>query len=258
MKNITFVALVSNKYRHVYDTNLATSPPLMNIYNNELIVINEFSLQYACVSLNTAIETSRNDIIVFVQADVYLPIYWDIKLHEIIHNIEETNLNWGILGIFGVSKNKEFVGHVYSNGLQKELGKHNPPIEAMAIDETLFVLNKRTGIRFDDDFPYLYLYGNDLLIKASDLGYKSYIISNFLVHNSVTAIRYQKNGLKSVEYFRRKWPNKLPFLTPYLIVYQYKYLNYYYKIKQDLLSYIRNNKKTIKVRHNNPSSIHPR
>ena len=180
MANITFIALVSNKYRSVFDKNLSISPPLKKIYNNELIVINDFSLHKPCVSLNNAIEDSKNDILVFVQADVYLPEHWDIKLHEIINNINDGgNSNWCVLGICGTSKNNEFVGHIYSNGIQKEFGKHNPPVEAIAIDETLFVLNKKTGVRFDDNFPYLYLYGNDLLLTASEIGYKNYIICNF-------------------------------------------------------------------------------
>jgi len=259
MANITFIALVSNKYRIVFDKNLSISPPLKKIYNNELIVINDFSLHKPCVSLNNAIEDSKNDILVFVQADVYLPEHWDIKLHEIINNINDGgNSNWCVLGICGTSKNNEFVGHIYSNGIQKEFGKHNPPVEAIAIDETLFVLNKKTGVRFDDNFPYLYLYGNDLLLTASEFGYKNYIICNYLVHNSLTVLRYQKNGLKSVEYFRRKWKKKLPLVTPYLTVYPLKFMNIYYKLKADLKYLIRYDYPVVKVRHQDPSSIKPK
>jgi hypothetical protein len=258
MANITFVALVSNEYRSVFDKNLSISPPLKKIYNNELIVINDFSLEKPCVSLNKAIEDSKNDIIVFVQADVYLPEHWDSKLHEIIKNIKDGgNLNWCVLGIFGISKDNVYAGHLYSNGLQKELGKHKPPIEAIAIDETLFVLNKKTGVRFDDNFPYLYLYGNDLLLTASGIGCKNYVICNFLVHNSLTRMRSHKNCLKSVEYFRRKWKNKLPFITPYIGVYSFRLKNYYYKFKKDLKYLIRDDDLIVKVHHRDPSSIKP-
>ena len=258
MDDITYVALVSNEYRPVFYKNLSISPPLKKICNNELIVISDFSLQRPFVSLNKAIEKSKNDIIVFVQADVYLPENWDSKLHEIINNINDSgNSNWCVLGIFGISRDNEYAGHLYSNGLQKELGKNNPPVEAIAIDETLFVLNKKTGVRFDDNFPYLYLYGNDLLLTASGMGYKNYVICNFLVHNSLTGVRYQKNGLKSVEYFRRKWIKKLPFVSPYLTVYPLSLINTYYKLKKDLKYLMRVDDLIIKVRHPDPSSIKP-
>ena len=259
MADITFVALVSNEYRPVFDKNLSISPPLKKICNNELIVISDFSLQKPCVSLNKAIEESKNDIIVFVQADVYLPEHWDSKLYEIINNINDGgNSNWCVLGIFGISKDNVYAGHLYSNGLQKELGKNNPPVEAVAIDETLFVLNKKTGARFDDNFPYLYLYGNDLLLTASGLGCKNYVICNFLVHNSLTRLRDHKNSLKSVEYFRRKWKNKLPFNTPYINVHPLRLKNYYYKWKKDLKSLISDTDLIIKVHHQDPSSITPK
>jgi hypothetical protein len=259
MADITFVALVSNEYRSVFDKNLAISPPLKKIYNNELIVINDFSLQKPCVSLNKAIEESKNDIIVFVQADVYLPEHWDSKLHDIINSIKNGgNLNWCVLGIFGISRDNVYAGHLYSNGLQKELGKNNPPVEAIAIDETLFVLNKKTRARFDNNFPYLYLYGNDLLLTASGLGCKNYVICNFLVHNSLTRLRYHNNCLKSVEYFRRKWIDKLPFYTPYINVYSLRLKNYYYKCKKDLKSFISDTDLIIKVHHQDPSSITPK
>jgi len=258
LADITFVALVSNKYKSVFDKNLSISPPLKKIYDNELIVIRDFLLEKSCVSLNKAIEDSKNDIIVFVQSDVYLPENWDVKLHEIINNINDGgNLNWCVLGTFGRSKNNEFVGHLYSNGLQRELGKHDPPVEAISIDETVFVLNKKTGVRFDDNFPYLYLYGNDLLLTASGLGCKNYVICNFLMHNSLTRLRYHDNCLKSVEYFRRKWTNRLPFNTPYINVYSLRLKNYYYKYKKDLKYLISDNDRIIKVHHQDPSSIKP-
>ena len=259
MANITFIALVSNEYRPVFDKNLSISPPLKKIHNNELLVINDFSLEKPCVSLNKAIDNSKNDIMVFVQADVYLPEHWDSKLHEIINNINDGgNSNWCVLGIFGISKDNEYAGHLYSNGLQKELGKNNPPVEAIAIDETLFVVNKKTGVRFDDNFPYLYLYGNDLLLTASGLGCKNYVICNFLVHNSLTRLRDHNNSLKSVEYFRRKWKNKLPFNAPYINVHSLRLKNQYYKYKKDLKYLISDKTLVMDVHHPDPSSITPK
>jgi len=255
MNAITFVALVSEKYKSVFEANLNASPPVIGANGNELIVISDFSLERPCVSLNHAIDISRNDVIVFVQADVYLPDSWDRKLCEIINGIEEKRSDWGVLGIFGVSKDDEFVGHVYSNGMKKELGKPGAPVEATSLDETLFVLNKKTGVRFDERFPYLMLYGNDLLLQASEKRYENYIISNFFVHNSLTGVRYLKGGNNSVEYFRRKWPEKLPFHTVYLSVYPKKWKNFYYETKVDLLAYFKRGKDIVTVRHENPSSI---
>ena len=259
MADITFVALVSNEYRSVFDKNLSMSPPLKKTCNNELIVVNDFSLEKPCVSLNKAMEQSKNDIVVFVQADVYLPGNWDVKLHEIIKYITDGgNSNWCVLGIFGVTRDNEYAGHLYSNGLQKELGKNHPPAEAISIDETLFVVNKKAGVRFDDDFPYLYLYGNDLLLKASGIGCKNYVICNFLVHNSLTRLRDHNNSLKSMEYFRGKWKNKLPFHAPYISVHPLRLKNLYYKYKKDLKYLIRDKTLVVNVHHPDPSSITPK
>ena len=255
VRGFTFVALVSEKYRNVFDTNLNTSPPFRGNGKSELIVIRDFSIEKPCISLNKAIDASKNDVIVFAQADVYLPESWDIKMEGIINRIEEKCANWGVLGTFGVSEDNEYVGHLYSNGMQKELGRPGPAVEAKSIDETLFVFNKKSGIRFDDRFPYLYLYGNDLLVQASESGNKNFIISNFFVHNSLTYVRYQKGGITSVEYFRRKWPQKLPFRATYLTVYPEKWKNFYYKFKRDILPLFKRNMNIITVREGNPSSI---
>jgi len=260
MNKISYIVLCSKKYKNIFDSNFKKSPPI-KVNNNELLVIDNFSLEYPCVSLNKAIDAAMNNVIVFAQADVYLPNNWDINLLNIIRDIENKEINWAVLGIWGASKGNEFVGHLYSNGLQKELGRDRSIVEAKSLDETIIILNKKTGVRFDDNFPNLFLYGNDLLLSASKMNFKNYIICNYFVHNSTSHLRYFKNALKSIEYFRKKWPSELPFITPYVTVYPNKYKNIHYKIKQDIKYFLPLYKRTLNLiyrRHEDPSSIFPK
>jgi len=260
MNNISFVVLCSAKYKSIFDSNFKISPPIKD-NNNELLVIDDFSLEYPCISLNKAIDFSMNNVIVFAQSDVYLPKEWDIKLLNIIRKIEDKNINWAVLGIRGASKGNNMEGHLYSNGLQKELGGDRPIVEAKSIDETIIILNKKSGVRFDDNFPNLMLYGNDLLVSASNMNFKNFIICNYFVHNSTSRVRYIKNALTSIEYFRKKWLNELPFITPYVTVYPSRCKNIYYKIKQDIKYFLPLYKKTLNLiekRHEDPSSISPK
>lgn len=257
--NITFIVLCSNLFEEIFISNLKCSPCICINNRHEVIVVDNFSLEFPCVALNKALTSAKNNTIVFSQSDVYLPENWDVKLLNIIQELEDKHINWAVLGIYGASHDNKFYGHLYSNGLKRELGKPQPPIEAQSLDETLFILNKKTGIRFDDNFPNLTLYGNDLLNSASKNGFKNYIISNFLIHNSVSHITYGKNDLTTFRYFRKKWKDKLPFLTSYGTVYSQMWKNIYYKYKQDLkyeLPFYRKKLGLVTERHSNPSSIH--
>lgn len=260
MNNISFVVLCSEKYKRIFDSNLNISPPIQN-KNNEVLVIDNFSLEYPCISLNKAIDAARSNIIVFAQADVYLPKDWDLRLLNIVREIEDKNINWAVLGIWGATKGNNMAGYLYSNGLQRELGGDRPIVEANSIDETIIILNKKSDVRFDDNFPNLILYGNDLLLSASNMNYKNFIICNYFVHNSISHVRYFKNALTSIEYFRRKWPNELPFITPYVTVYPNRCKNIYYKIKQDIKYYLPLYNKTLNLiekRLEDPSLIFPK
>lgn len=212
---ISFVIAVNDD--KVFRDNVLASPIFVDGHPHEILLRRGFAS--ASLAYNDAITSAKNDLIVFMHQDVYLPKGWDEKIQDVLFSLESSGRKWGVLGCFGISVKGVPVGHVYSSGLNRELGSPQPPTPVQSLDEVLLVLRKSSGLRFDPMLPHFHLYGTDICLQAKRKGVENYAISNFCVHNSLRIRKLPSEFWQCAEYLRVKWRDELPLKSCCVTIY---------------------------------------
>lgn len=234
-EKISIVAAVNNM--NVLKSNLLLSPELANGTHHQLIIKHNY--QSASLAYNSAIDEAENDLIIFIHQDIYLPETWFSDLERSLSYLKKNNIEWGVLGCSGCSKDAPFgMGRVYTTGLGVH-GTHilNPePIETL--DEIVLIIRRSSGLRFDSCLPHFHLYGTDICLSAKTHGLSCYVIPAFCIHNT-----HQIPGLPSeywtcYEYIKRKWRAFLPIYTTCSTISYFnkkKYRQYFSEVYRKLL-----------------------
>lgn len=165
----------------------------------------------AASAYNSAFSKAKSETVVFVHQDVYLPRRWFSQLQSAVQWLNETDPNWAVLGVYGVTDRGKHIGYVWSSGLNRVLGgPFVEPVRVDSLDELLIVLRKRPQLRFDENLPGFHLYGTDIVQEARSLGYGSYAICAPVVHNSRPVVYLSNSYLAAYDYERKKWKCGLP------------------------------------------------
>jgi glycosyltransferase involved in cell wall biosynthesis len=207
--SIAFVIAVNNE--EVFRANVLASPIFHGDHPHEIIVRRNFPA--ASLAYNDGLDAARHDLIVFLHQDVYLPCDWVERLRSEIEALEACGRKWGVLGCFGMAMEGMPVGHIYSNGLNRELGGPHPPVPVQSLDEAVLILRKSSGLRFDSELPHFHFYGTDICLQAKRCGLESFAISNYCVHNSLSIRRLPPEFWKCASYLMKKWRDELPIKT---------------------------------------------
>jgi hypothetical protein len=203
------VAAVNNE--SVLENNLADS--LLIKQGVETIFKREYDS--ASNAFNEALCETDADVIIFAHQDVYLPKPWLIHLTETIDEIETVDLDWSVIGVFGVTDEGSMEGHCWSTGLNMMLGSpFGKPRHASTIDELVIVLRKSSGLQFDEKLPGFHLYGADIVQTAITSGFSAYIVDAPVVHNSKRVKSLSGPYTSAYRYMQKKWRNRLPITTP--------------------------------------------
>lgn len=128
--------------------------------------------------------------------------------------MDESNPNWGVVGIYGITNSGLGVGYAYSTGLKRFVGAPlNHPIEVRTLDEIILIIRRSSGLRFDERLPGFHLYGTDICLQAEKKGMRNYVIPCFALHNSNGIKFLPLDFWKAYLYLRRKWWHYLPIKT---------------------------------------------
>lgn len=180
----------------------------------EVIVKRGFSS--ATTAYNAGLAEAHNEIVVFAHQDVYLPETWLRDLQRALQQLTQQDPNWGVLGVFGIADgdSKEWVGHCYSTGLSRVLGKSfEAPMPVTSLDELLLIVRRSSGLSFDQALPGFHLYATDICMQAEQRGMRNYVIPAFCIHNSNGLKYYPRSYWQAYMYVRRKWWQRLPVKT---------------------------------------------
>jgi hypothetical protein len=208
-KPISFVIAVNNE--EVFRTNVLASPIFHEGHSHQLIVKRNYSS--ASLAYNDAIAEAGHDLMVFMHQDIYLPEGWDKRLQDTVDSLAASGRKWGVLGCYGVALDGGRAGHIFSNGLRRELGSPQPPVPVQSLDESVLILQKSRGVRFDPELPHFHLYGADICLEARRCGLENFAIGNYCVHNSLPVKRLPPEFWQCAQYLRNKWKNELPVMT---------------------------------------------
>ncbi len=248
---ISFIVAVNNT--KIFLENAFVSSDLKENNENEVILKRNFPS--VGIAYNEAIAEAKNDLMVFMHQDIYLPDSWVKNLYKIIKFLESKHKRWGILGCYGISKDGFEVGHVYCNGLGRVLGYTQSPQLVQSLDEIILVFRKRSGLLFDAKLPYFHFYGTDICLEAEKKGLLNYAIGNFCVHNTVKIPHFPREFWRCVKYMRKKWKEKLPIKTTCITLYSQEWYMFFKRIISQSRMYKSNFREKINIRLPDPRIV---
>jgi hypothetical protein len=210
MDGLTVAVSVNNE--DVLQKNLLLSPGLLNGGRNQLVIKQDFAS--ASLAYNSAIDEAKNDIVIFVHQDIYLPDTWFADLQRCLAFLERTKANWGVLGCYGSRKGADAgLGHIYTRGLGRHGRTITQPELIETLDEIILIIRTSSGLRFDPGLPHFHLYGSDICLSAMESGMVNYAFQGYCVHNTNQLLILPKEFYACYRYIRRKWAHRLPIYT---------------------------------------------
>jgi hypothetical protein len=206
---VTFIVAANDS--GILAKNLLASPCLQGVHAHQVIVQEGFAS--ATAAYNAALTRSLNEIVVFIHQDVYLPERWLSDLDATLQQLALRDPNWGVLGCWGVKKNGDEFGYLYTPG-ETVIGRPLVNPEAVqTLDEVVLILRKSSGLKFNEQLPGFHLYGTEICLTAAALGMQSYAISAFCIHNSRQHFRLPDDFYVSYRHVKRMWRKSLPIQT---------------------------------------------
>ena len=190
--------------------NLMRSPCLSDL---PLSVIED--APSAAAAYNRGLDQSREDVLVFLHHDVFLPAGWDMLLRQRIHEVAALDPNWAMIGAYGVDDTGRGYGPVWSSSLGQIVGYVAlEPRAVQSFDELLIVMRRASGLRFDEGLAGWHLYGTDIVTQARARRMQSYACALPLVHNDGYKDQLDDGFGAAYAYLQRKWAAGLPLRSP--------------------------------------------
>jgi glycosyltransferase involved in cell wall biosynthesis len=197
---------------------------------------------FACAgaAYNAGIRQSGGDILVFAHQDVYLPPDWDSHLAAAVSRLCQSDPNWAVLGVFGITHDSRPHGHIYCTGLGKVLGHgFAGPVNCTSLDEVVVILRRSAALEFDEQLPGFHLYGTDICLEGQRRGFNCYIIPAFCIHNTQGMKFLPWAFWKSYLYMRHKWKERLPVRTPCTLITRSCFPLFLHSAKNSFAHYIK-------------------
>lgn len=194
----------------ILQANLAASPM---VASQPLHV--ERGAASAAVAYNRLINATTAPVIILAHHDVYLPQGWDKLLQSRLSELTVIDPDWALFGAFGIGLDAVPIGPVWSSSLGQIVGRvPMAPVPVQSFDELLIILNRKSGLRFDETLPGWHFYGTDIVTQARAAGLTAYAGALPCIHND----RYHEAlGADFTEAYRhqqRKWHSLLPVRSP--------------------------------------------
>ena len=160
---------------------------------------------------NEAMKEATQEITIFVHHDVILPDTFFPELEESIRKIDETDKNWGVLGVAGCLGRARY-GYLLNR--TKPWGNPNlVPHEVETLDE-LLLITKKEAFQFCEKIPSTHhMFGPDVCMQARNAGQKCYAILAYCIHNCAAHHTYPQDFWDSAMYLKQKWSDYLPITT---------------------------------------------
>ena len=209
LERITFVSAVND--RNILEANLLASPVFQLPHAHQVLVQEGF--ECAAKAFNQAIDLSHNEIMVFVHQDVIFPVSWISDLRRAIQTLEERDPDWGVLGCYGETQDRQDKGYIYSPDMGT-IGK--PMVEPEAVqtlDEIVLIIRKSSGLRFDETLPHFHFYGAEICLASAKRNHRCYAIPAFCIHNTQHYLTFPEEFYECYRHVKRRWREFLPIQT---------------------------------------------
>lgn len=206
--NWTLIAAVNNDA--VLNSCLLNSPDAATATD----VLLQRGFASAATAYNAGLAQAQTDVVVLAHQDVYFPEGWIGALEKAVTQLEATDPHWAVLGVWGIPRAAEPVGHLYCAGLQRTLGDpFAAPVPVQSLDELVLIVRKSSGVRFDERLGGYHFYGTDICLEANRRGLQAYAISAFCLHNTNGYDWLPLAFWRAYWFMRKKWRAELPITT---------------------------------------------
>jgi hypothetical protein len=177
----------------------------------------ESGAKSASIAYNRALQSTSEELVVFLHQDVFLPKGWDDLLLARVNEVAELDPEWALVGSYGIGFDGSGYGPVWSTSLGQIVGMvPGEPVPVQSFDEMLMVVRRSSGLRFDEDLKGFHLYGTDIVQNAISNGLHSYAVPLPCIHNDKFKPTLDHEFRAAYQYLRRKWRSQLPVQTPIL------------------------------------------
>lgn len=211
---ITFIVAATNARQ--LESNLLSSPILQNARHEIVPVVGTSS---AAEALHTGLSQSarKNNLVVMVHEDVYLPAGWDDRLISGIAEAERKFGPVGVAGVFGVTRSQsgsfERVGKIVDRNTLLVTG-HQLPISAISLDEVVLAFPVQNGsiVGIDDSLGF-HMYGSESCLAAWEADQVAVVVDAPCFHNSEAGGELGEDFQQSAFAFAAKRLDAFPYAT---------------------------------------------
>ncbi|HWY61111.1 MAG TPA: hypothetical protein VNW15_04345 [Rhizomicrobium sp.] len=165
----------------------------------------------ASLAYNVALDELTEDVIAFAHQDVYLPAGSLTRIQNLLTELSVCDPDWVVCGVIGMNAAGATLGQTWCTANGRLLG---PPVdtavEIMTLDETLLLLRRASGVRFDAGLPSFHLYAADIIQTGIARGQKSYVLPVPIVHHSRAVVNLDAGYRAAYRHMQRKWRAVLP------------------------------------------------
>lgn len=138
-------------------------------------------------AVNLFIRASKGKYIIVCHQDILLIDDINI-LRERIRQISEINPSWGLLGNSGGTASNAVAVRITDPHMENAtIG--NLPCKVVSLDENFILLKASANLAVSNNLSGFHLYGTDLCMIASVLGYDAYIVDFHLKHKSAGNVK---------------------------------------------------------------------
>jgi len=211
---ISFIACVNND--EILNANLLSSPCLRKTGSPHQLII-ERNCSSAAEGFSRGIQAARNDLVVMLHQDMYLPRGWPNRFLQQYRYAEKLFGKIGVAGVVGMThRNNESMGHGYivdGCSIKTFQGESKNPVPVDTLDEVLLAVPRNTPLRLDPSLGF-HFYGGDICLAARQAGLPVVALDALCFHNAINInITFSAAFYKSREIFKNKWIAELPIAT---------------------------------------------
>lgn len=229
LKTICFI--VASNDDNCLNKNLLSSPIFKYIDKNNIVIARNF--KSAGAAYNYGIRNSKQEIMVFVHQDVYLPFSWIDGVYNAVQYLDRQHPDWALLAPIGITKFNQMFGAVWSTSLGRVVGDApSTPKPVVSFDELMVIMRRKCDLMFDENLPHFHLYGTDIVQTAISAGFSAWVADINTVHNDKGHEFLDSNYIKSYNYCARKWASKLPIQTTVMKLSNYKMYYILHRIRE--------------------------
>jgi len=206
---MTFVACINDDDQ--LNSNLLRSPCLWPDSPHEFLAYR--GMRSIAEGFNAGLAAAKNDLVVLVQQDMYLPVGWDGRFAAQVARAEREFGRLGVVGLFGIryrAGEPTHHGRVVDRDRLLDFSNELPAV-VDGLDEILLAVRRDSGLRADPQLGF-HFDGADLALSAAAAGLVSVVVDAAAFHNSLFA---EVNRAFNVarEAVLEKWPDVRPLYT---------------------------------------------